>query len=246
MSARVNPLRARKAVLFDLDGTLIDYGRDIDDVWPRVFASTGATGFSRPQIDAAFNAVFKPIWRDEIRQRAERVNMRRAWIHIMGEAFRTLGVKVESEQLPALAEEFAAGYIGSTQCCPGAQEMLSLLRARGLKVGLITNGDSYVQRGKLANCGLAEMFDVVQIESECGVGKPDPQAYRLVLESLGCRAHHAVMVGDNWEYDVLSPMRLGIDAVWISPNGGMRADANPRPLATIRSLAELLEAISVA
>ena len=69
-----------------------------------------------------------------------------------------------------------------------------------------------------ARFGLAGQFDHIQIESGAGVGKPDPEAYRLCLRSCGIRdPGMAAMVGDNLEWDVIGPKRCGLRGIWFNP-----------------------------
>jgi putative hydrolase of the HAD superfamily len=97
-----------------------------------------------------------------------------------------------------------------------------------------------MQRDKIARFDLERLFDVIVIEGEFGVGKPDARVYRHALSALGTPPEAAWMVGDNLEWDVTAPMRLGLRAVWIDRNGdGLPPGHGVRPDRIIRSLAEL-------
>ena len=89
--------------------------------------------------------------------------------------------------------------------------------------------------------GLASFFDSILIEGEVGFGKPDERVYRLALEALDTPAGDSWMVGDNLEWDVAQPQRLGIFAVWVDGAGkGLPAvDNTVRPDRVIRKLSDL-------
>jgi putative hydrolase of the HAD superfamily len=104
----------------------------------------------------------------------------------------------------------------------------------------VTNGDAAMQRDKIERFALAPFFDVVVIEGEFGAGKPDPAVYRHALAALGAAPPDTIMVGDNLDWDVAAPQRLGLAGVWLDrPGGGLPAGSPVRPDRTIRSLADL-------
>jgi putative hydrolase of the HAD superfamily len=80
----------------------------------------------------------------------------------------------------------------------------------------VTNGAAEVQRAKIERFELAPLFDAIVVEGEFGLGKPEPAVYAHALASLGVAAADAWMVGDNLEWDVLTPRRLGMKGIWIA------------------------------
>ena len=96
---------------------------------------------------------------------------------------------------------------------------LEALRARGVPLAMVTNGDASHQRRKIDRHDLERFFDVIVVEGEMGVGKPEEVVYRYALSKLGVKAEEAWMVGDNLEWDVLAPQRLGLRGVWVDAPG---------------------------
>jgi putative hydrolase of the HAD superfamily len=110
-----------------------------------------------------------------------------------------------------------------------------------VKLALVTNGAAEPQRKKVVRFALEHRFDHIQIEGEHGFGKPEEQAYRHALAALGVEAKDSWMVGDNLEWEVVAPQRLGIFAIWYDGYGiGLPPDSPIRPDRIIRSLPELL------
>jgi putative hydrolase of the HAD superfamily len=123
---------------------------------------------------------------------------------------------------------------------PGVAEALGRLRNGGVAMALVTNGDKSQQRRKIERYDLARYFDAILIEGEFGAGKPEEIVYRHVLERLGVPAREAWMVGDNIEWDVAAPQRLGLRGVWVDRDGmGLAADSSVRPHRIIREFQEL-------
>lgn len=103
-----------------------------------------------------------------------------------------------------------------------ACETLEELRLRGWKIGLATNaGDSDESqiRSALAMVGLDELVDRVFCSAGVGHNKPTPEYFAHIESELGVTTDSLVMIGDNLGADVIGPNRLGIRAVWLSPDG---------------------------
>ncbi len=102
---------------------------------------------------------------------------------------------------------------------PGAHEAIDALKAYGVKLALVTNGAAGPQRAKVERFALTHRFDHIQIEGEHGFGKPDERAYLHAMQALGVTAAETWMIGDNLEWEVEAPQRLGIYAIWIDAHG---------------------------
>ena len=108
----------------------------------------------------------------------------------------------------------------------GAENALSACRAAGYKTALLTNGRGEVQRPKVFAFGLHDRVDFVGITGEMGAWKPEPEAFRKVLAALGVSAPHALMVGDNLDFDIIPAKALGFQTAWVDPAGGTHPDAD--------------------
>ena len=71
---------------------------------------------------------------------------------------------------------------------PGAHDAIDELKARGVKLALVTNGAAETQRAKVERFAFAHRFDHIQIEGEHGFGKPEERAYLHAMEALGVTA----------------------------------------------------------
>jgi putative hydrolase of the HAD superfamily len=229
-----------RSLLLDLDDTLLDYSGGVDECW----AAACDVGCAAGSADAAalvpaVAASRRWFWDDLTRHRRERVNMLGAWTKIVAHALETLG-RPDAALAAAIATEFARRRRERMQLFPDALACLTAWRARGVGLGLVTNGDASQQRDKIARHALAGYFDVIVIEGEFGAGKPDEAVYRHALDTLGVRAVDACMVGDHLDFDVAGAQRLGIQGIWIDRPGAGLPDGCPvRPDRIIRTLAEL-------
>jgi HAD superfamily hydrolase (TIGR01549 family) len=108
------------------------------------------------------------------------------------------------------AAAWRRAVVAATAPAEGA-DIVHLLRRRGVRVGLLSNGGSRSQRGKLARLGLT--FDVIQISGETGRRKPDLAAFRHTLRLLHAEPNDAWMIGDDPIRDLAPARALGLQAV---------------------------------
>ena len=247
-----NPVQAGttwpKAILFDLDDTLIEAHADPDATWleaaGRVAGRLGL--FRTADVAAALSAASKTFWSDPAGHRYWRFRVEEARIQVVSLTFAELsrlGHPVPSAQVQIeLAEHFSRIRHDRTRLFPDTHAVLDRLGAMGVRLGLLSNGPGLEQRAKVDRFDLAQRFDLVQIEGEHGFGKPDDRAYRRCLGRLDVEPHEAWMVGDHPEWDVLGPQRNGTRGILYDVHAsGLPNDSRVLPDRIIRSLSELIE-----
>jgi putative hydrolase of the HAD superfamily len=189
-----------KAVLFDLDGTL--YDRD----------GLAATLF--PEQYAMFAHELRGISLERFLHD----------VHLMDDhgygpkeaGYRAL---VQTWNLDAaLAERLVAHFRESygRHCLLAAdvKHTLDELRRRELRLAVVTNGPSVMQRRKLAALGIEHAFDAILVSEEEGVSKPDAEIFRRALERCGVAAHEALFVGDHPVADIEGAHNAGLRVAW--------------------------------
>ena len=91
--------------------------------------------------------------------------------------------------------------------------LLKELKKRGLLVGVITNGPSYLQNHKMDESGLREYCDIVVVSGDLGVHKPDKRIFELTAEHLGLKCEECVYVGDHPINDIQGALSSGMSAI---------------------------------
>jgi len=119
------------------------------------------------------------------------------------------------------------------------ESSLRHLRARGLKIGVVSNWDTRLKTIS-DGLGLTPLVDFIVISAEVGVRKPDPGIFRMALDRAGVRADEAIHVGDLLEEDVEGARRAGVRPVLIDRKKRITGVAAPADLRVVTTLAELL------
>lgn len=96
---------------------------------------------------------------------------------------------------------------------PGMIELCKDLRARGIRIGILTNSEGRAAE-LVEEIGWSGIFDAVVDSGRVGIEKPDPKIFELMAEALGTPMKEIVHIGDSLGADVLGAVRAGMRAVW--------------------------------
>jgi len=206
---------ATRAVFFDLDGTLLSFP---DSYAERVHSTTERHLGVR---DDALEATYSERFLDLLGEQASDP-YRRAFEHALAEH----GYDDGDVDPTAMVETLLEAEIAAIEPPDGVVDVLSTLRQRGYRLGVLTNGVSAFQRAKLDAHDLTAEFDAVVVSDEAGAHKPDERAFALAAERLPASSY--VMVGDSFEADVEGARAMGWRGVQYVPagehsDGGSRA-----------------------
>lgn len=173
-----------KAVLFDLDNTLIDRNQAFDRCLHDEFCD--------PATRAALRAL-------DAGGHSERLPLLEAWRRCGGRDLTVaqLGLEIALKIQPV----------------PGLAATLQNVAQR-FAIGLVSNGGSRTQRAKLQRAGLDLVFspDRIWISEEVGFSKPDARLYALICHRLGTSAGDCLFVGDHELHDFAGPRLAGMRA----------------------------------
>jgi len=236
-----------RAMLIDMDDTILSaYGRP-EIAWNKIANEYAdeLNGLPPPQVAAAvlsfarnFWSTAEPAWRLKLGE-ARRLTVKGGFAALAAAGHAAL----PDDLADRLADRFTTYREEEMFVFPGAHEAIDRLKALGVRLALVTNGAADTQRAKVERFALAHRFDHIQIEGEHGFGKPEERAYHHAMAALGVTARDTWMIGDNLEWEVEVPQRLGIYAIWIDVHGdGLPEGSTVKPDRIIRSLGELVPA----
>ncbi len=154
-------------------------------------------------------------------------------------AFEECSISFPDETFPA---KFNNDYLETIVQCDkivdGAKELLEHLNRRG-KVYVLSNGFKNLQYRKLVSGGLDGYISKLVLSDDIGVTKPDRRLFDYALEVVGGQADSTVMIGDNYDADILGAFNAGWKTVFFNRTG-LQPEPNVADL-TVTSLLEILK-----
>lgn len=205
------------AVLFDIDGTLLDSNYLHALAWRRAFLDLGhnvPTAWIHRHIGQGSDLLLREL--------------------LPGAEESTLAAtkKSHSQHFDALKPELRA--------FDGAQELLAAVAQRGPRVVLASSASSGELPALLEALGGSEHIDVVTSSEDVSDAKPDPEIFHVAMARAGVSAGNAIAIGDT-VWDIEAAHRAGIGCVGVLTGGISRAElADAGAVAVYRDAAELL------
>jgi phosphoglycolate phosphatase len=186
---------APRAVVFDLDGTLVDTAPDLWRATNHILASLGR----------------RPIMLKDVRAfvgRGARV--------LIARGLKATGDGADRQTIERLHDEFVHYYgehiAEGSEPFPGVIALLDRLHEDGVRLGVCTNKLEGLSVRLLEALELAKYFDAVVGPDTIGVAKPDPATYRETLSRMRSKIGRSVMIGDS-ETDVLTARAAGVPII---------------------------------
>ena len=191
-----------RAVVFDLWDTIVEFVPDDAEAFHRQMAE---------QLDVPPDRL-REVWYSEEAQRSRNV----------GPIGPCLAAAIETLEVEADVEELARWRCDHTLTSlvprAGLLETLAALRARGIKVGLVSNCTEDVAL-VWRETSFAHYFDVAIFSATAGCAKPEPEIYRLATAGLGVDPSECLFVGDGANDELRGAERAGLTPVLIHRHG---------------------------
>lgn len=219
-------------VLFDLDHTLLDSDASEALAFAATLRLAGVDDASEhfPVYDTINRSLWAAVERHELTPGHVRVARFEQFVDAVG---------LDADPL-ALADAFAEGLGAHGELYPGTRDVLDAL-AGHVRMGLVTNGLSEVQRRRIERLDLGRYFDSVVISAEVGVSKPSSAIFDIAFDQLGNPSPAGVlMVGDSLSSDISGGVNAGVATCWYNARGAAAGDTAPRIDHEIAHIAELL------
>jgi putative hydrolase of the HAD superfamily len=184
------------------------------------------------------NTTRKWYWADSERHRIGRRNInnaRREIVKLALKEYENIGIN----KLEEFADNYSNIHESLWYLFDDVEETLQKIKERNIKLGIMTNGTSESQRGKLKRFDIEKYFDYIFIEGEIGYGKPDIKIYEYMLQTTGVECNKIIMVGDNLVWDIEPPQKLGIYTIWINTKKIILENYNIKPDKIIQKISDI-------
>lgn len=230
-----------KAIIFDLDDTILDTTLSADRLWSKAAAAfSERAGLELSKLDEQMKLSRDWFWNDPERNKIGRMDLDLARTWCVEHALEELG-KPDNALADEIATWFTERRIPSMQPFDGAIQTLHTLKDAGVRLALASNGKGETQREKVELFNLEPLFDCIIIEGEFGIGKPDRRVFDYALQTLDAKPEETWMVGDNLNWEVATPQSLGIKGIWVDwQDAGLPEGCDIVPDRIIHSITELL------
>ena len=189
-----------KAVIFDLDGTLLNRDESvkkfIDDQYERL--NKWVNHIPKEEYITRFIELDKRgyVWKDKVYQQ-------------LTEEFEMKGVTWEE-----LLEDYISRFKHYCVPFPNLFDLLEELRNKQLILGIITNGMGQFQMDNIKALGIEKYFKAILVSEWEGLRKPDPNIFLRALNQLNVPPNQSVYVGDHPENDVEASQKAGMKGIW--------------------------------
>ena len=229
------------AILFDLDDTLFDHA---GTARAALAASTADhAGFQGIALDALYQRYSELLEEMHPQVLAGLYTYEEARRLRFQRLLAPYGLGFTDAEAAHFAQQHYDHYKRLRRPVAGALELLAALKPH-YRIGIVTNNRTAEQEDKLQHLGMTPLVDVLTTSEAVGVMKPHPQIYTVALERLRCSAAQAVMVGDNWQADVVGALTVGIRPVWLNRFAAPRLLDHVQEITSLEPLADTWQVIT--
>lgn len=219
-----------KAVVFDLDNTLIDFMR---------MKNTAVEAATKAMIDAGLEFPYTEIRSkiDEI-YKEKGIEYQQVFDNLLNHFIGRMDYKILSAGVVAYRTAREAELNTYPQVIPTLIKLIKM----GVKLGVVSDAPSKEAWLRLTYIGLHHMFDAIVTFDDSLERKPAPGPFKLVLKKLGVEAENAIMVGDWAERDVVGAKSVGMKTAFARYGDTFDTQKHEADY-EINSVAELVEIV---
>lgn len=189
-----------EAVLFDLDGTLLDRDTSIQRFIAAQYGRLGNYLSHIPKADYVSRFIeldcHGHVWKDKVYQ----------------ELVAEFGVRGLGWQ--ALLQDYETQFQAHCVPFPFLVEVLSELKQQGYLLGIVSNGLGTFQTRAIEGLGIQDYFEVILISEIEQVRKPQAEIFHRAVKQLGVTSERSVFIGDHLEADIMGAKNAGMRAIW--------------------------------
>ena len=215
-----------QAVVFDLDGTLVDSAEDIARAINAGFEVLGTPPFTAHDVHRLVGE---------------------GAVVAINRAAASAGVMLTDEKRALVLQRFFAKYAEVSAegngLYPGARELLTALRARGVKTALCTNKAEPVAHIAVKALGIADLLDIVVGARDDRPRKPFPDMIYACIDPVGINPRDAIMIGDS-KADLGAARAAGVPIILTSFGYSTTPIAELKPDAIVDHLDEVMGALA--
>ncbi|MDX1278444.1 YjjG family noncanonical pyrimidine nucleotidase [Oceanihabitans sediminis] len=195
-------------IFFDLDHTLWDFDKNSALTFEKIFRVHNV------EVDTSeFLKHYEPInlnyWKLFREEKIDKANLRYKRLY---DTFEAINFSANRTLIDQLSEDYIAHLSSFNHLFDGTLDILDYLKPN-YNLHIITNGFHEVQHNKLRNANINNYFKTVTNSEMVGVKKPNPKIFDHALNLAKTTKEQSLMIGDNYEADILGALNFGMDAI---------------------------------
>jgi putative hydrolase of the HAD superfamily len=211
-----------KHIFFDLDRTLWDFDNNFIETFKEIFIKFSLEQNGIPSLEA-FTKTYTEhndrLWDLYRNDKISKEELRDTRFIITLNDFGIDNVSLANE----ISEEYIFASPRKGILIPGTIEVLEYLKTK-YHLHIITNGFEEIQKVKMEYAGLNGYFENIVTSEEAGSKKPDTGIFNYALEKAGAEVNESLMIGDDFNVDIIGATAIGMDTVFYDPHNSDMID----------------------
>jgi putative hydrolase of the HAD superfamily len=239
-----------RALLFDVNGTLIDIETDegLEEIYRAIghFLTYQGISLHRWEIRDLYFQIMQRQREGSAETFAEwdAVKLWHEFLHQQASDYTRSLTAEKREQLPLFLAELHRGISRKRlRLYPQVQETLDQLRTH-YRMAVVSDAQSAYSVPELRAVGLAHYFNPIIVSGDYGYRKPDSRLFQKALDALQVRPEQALFLGNDLYRDIFGAQQVGMKAIFISYNQDNTPYQKISPDYTINRFAELTQAVN--
>ncbi|MFX0013362.1 MAG: HAD family hydrolase [Promethearchaeota archaeon] len=201
-----------KAIVFDIDGTLLDHEQALESSLIYLYSRV------RNQIPHSSFEDFYSTWRDRTHRYINEyldghISFEQQRILRVQSVFKKWGQELTPEEAMDIFQQYLINYEQNWTLFVDTLPCLTTLK--NYPLGIISDGEGEQQRKKLEKTGITSFFSSIIISAEVGLRKPHPELFKMSANSLNLSFDEILYVGDLLKNDALGASNVGMRGVWL-------------------------------
>ncbi|WP_027126020.1 YjjG family noncanonical pyrimidine nucleotidase [Gelidibacter mesophilus] len=223
-------IKAIKHVFFDLDHTLWDFDKNSALTFDKIFKIHNVD----LSLDV-FLQVYEPVnlkyWKLYRHDKIDQMELRYGRLR---DTFNEIDYRIDDQLIHSLSLDYIAHLSSFNHLFDGTLELLQYLQPK-YQLHIITNGFEEAQLRKMNASQITSYFKTITNAEVAGVKKPNPIIFDYALNIANAHPKESIMIGDNYEADILGALHVGYDAIFFN----YRNDDTESNVKQIKHLSEL-------
>ncbi|MFT4781148.1 MAG: putative hydrolase of the HAD superfamily [Psychroserpens sp.] len=201
-------LNGIKHIFFDLDHTLWDFDKNSALTFEKIF-QVHSLNLNTNDFLKAYEPINLNYWKLYREEKIDKENLR---YKRLKDSFDAIGFRVSDDIVNQLSEDYITYLTTFNHLFDGALDVLDYLQ-KAYDLHIITNGFEEAQQRKMNNSNISKYFKTITNSESAGVKKPNPIIFNHALEVSKANPVHSIMIGDNYEADILGAIGVGLDVI---------------------------------